>query len=345
MKSIRKNLVSVLIIILLIGIAFFANRSKPKVYETGNRLVMGTVARITAVSDNSDVGKDELEKAFWELEKVNKLMSDYDGDSEIGRVNKYAFQKAVAVSDETFKVLQAAVSFSEKTGGAFDITVGPLVDLWREAQDSNSIPAERQLQEAKERVGYEKLVLDPDGNKVKFKVKGMRVDLGGIAKGYAIDRAVSVLKEEGFAGGMVDVGGDIKCFGMSSAGKKHWTIGIQDPGSGEGVEEGKLLMKLNLKDKAIATSGDYRRFVVVKGQKYSHIIDSSGGKGSNKLPSVSVIAEDAVTADALATAVSVKGGEKGLELIEGISGVEAILITNTGSIKKTSQFSKMNISN
>ena len=193
----------------------------------------------------------------------------------------------------------------------------------------NSVPSDAELAEARSRVGYDKLILDSNEMTVRFAAEGMRLDLGGIAKGYAIDRAVEAMQEGGAMGGMVDIGGDIRCFGAPPEGKERWRIGLQDSRAVGGEPgQGQILMVLELTDAAVATSGDYQRFVVIGGQRYSHIIDAKSGYGGGELTSVTIIAKDAIEADALATAVSVMGVENGLALVEQTEQAEAILVTS-----------------
>ena len=297
--------------------------------DSGRRMVMGTFARVIGVAADSGTAKRSIEAAFAEITKVDELMSDYKDDSEISQVNREGFKRAVEVSEPTYEVLQKAVEFSKLTGGAFDITVGPLVDLWRSAEEANSVPTDAELAEARSRVGYDKLILDGNEMTVRFAVEGMRLDLGGIAKGYAIDRAVEAMRKEGALGGMVDIGGDIQCFGAPPEGKDRWRIGLQDSRAvGGDTEQGQILMVLELTDAAVATSGDYQRFVFIEGERYSHIIDTETGYGSDELTSVTIIGKSAIDADLLATAVSVMGVENGLALVEQREQAEAILVTS-----------------
>jgi len=192
-------------------------------------------------------------------------------------------------------------------------------------------PTDKELDEARSKVGYEKITLDANELTVRFAVEGMKLDLGGIAKGYAIDKSVEALRAGGAVGGMVDIGGDICCFG-SPEGRTHWRIGVQDPTMPDrNMTTAETLMVIELKTAAdstvaIATSGNYQRFEVIDGKQHSHIIDTRSGQSSDKLASVTIIAPNATIADAIATAVSVLGAEKGLELIERTPEVEAILI-------------------
>jgi thiamine biosynthesis lipoprotein len=255
-------------------------------------------------------------------------MSGHKEDSQISRINRDAHKGPVSVSRQTFEVLQKAIEFSELSNGAFDITVGPLEELWRSAAEANSVPGDDDLARACSKVGHEKLILDVNEMTVRFAVDGMKLDVGGIAKGYAIDSAVEAMQRFEIIGGMVDVGGDIRCFGAPPKGRNIWQIGLQDPTETETiVGGGRYLLVLKLTNSAVVTSGDYRRFTQVGGKKYSHIIDTKTGYGSDELSSVTVICPKAVDADALATAVSVMGEEKGIELIETLEDTEAILIS------------------
>jgi thiamine biosynthesis lipoprotein len=255
-------------------------------------------------------------------------MSDYKNDSEISRVNSQAYEKAVKLSESTYEVLQRSIEFSKMTDGAFDVTIGPLVSLFRKAKESKVAPTEQQIAQAKSKVGFEKLKLDNENRTVRFSEKGMLLDLGGIAKGYAIDKAIEAARRCGAIGAMIDIGGDVRCFGLPPKGRDHWLIGLQDPNSAiEGMEGGGLRLVLKATNEAIATSGDYQQFVIIEGKRYSHIMDRRTGKSAESLSSVTIITDDATDADALATSVSVMGGEKGLALIEKLPNTEAILIS------------------
>jgi thiamine biosynthesis lipoprotein len=297
--------------------------------DSGKRVVMGTLARVIAVAPNPQTAENCIEAALGLITEVDELMSDYKDDSEISEINRDGYKEAVKVSASTYEVLQKAIEFSKLTAGAFDVTVGPLVDLWRSAQLADVLPTEAELQNARSKVGCDKLILDANQMTVRFAAEGMRLDLGGIAKGYAIDRAVEAMQTGGCIGGMVEIGGDIRCFGAPPQGKDRWRIGLQDSRQvNYGVSDPKLLLVLALADAAVTTSGDYQRFVVIDGKRYSHIIDANTGYCAGEFSSVTIIGKAALEADILATAVSVVGVEKGLALIEQTEQTEAILITS-----------------
>ena len=307
--------------------------------DSGYRLVMGTFAHLKAIAKDNRTAKKCLDTAFAELKKVDDLRSDYKSDSEVSEVNRDAFKRAVKVSKSTFEVLQKSAEFSRLSEGAFDITIAPLTELCRTAAESDSVPTDAELEQARSKVGYEKLILDANEMTVRFAVEGMKLDLGGIAKGYSIDKAIEAMRVAGAVGGMVDVGGDIRCFGLPPKGKKTWRIGLQNPAEPDSDEEtlagvsDQVLMVLKLTNAAIATSGGYRRFFLIEGKKYSHIINPDTATSAEGLSSVTIISKNAIDADALATSVSVMGTEKGLALIEKISNTEAILITPSPNYK------------
>jgi len=311
------------------GVYFFIWPTKQVEADSGHRVVMGTFARIVAIAANSSAANKCIQAGFEQLESIDNQMSGYKTDSELTRLNTAAYERPVQVSPPLFEVLQSSIAFSRKTEGAFDITVGPLVDLYHSAADEKVAPSPEQIEQAKEKVGFEKLKLDEQNKTVKFTVNGMKLDLGGIAKGYAIDKAVEAMQNCGALGGIVDVGGDIRCFGAPPRDKNTWLVGLQDPTETEvAIGTGKLLLTLKVSDAAVTTSGDYRRFVLIDGKKYSHIMNRDTGSSADGLSSVTIISKNATEADALATAVSVMGQEKGLALIEKIPQTEAILISS-----------------
>jgi thiamine biosynthesis lipoprotein len=320
---------------LLAAMYLLASRRKAVELDSGHQLVMGTFARVVAVAADSDTAKKCIQAALKEIGKVDELMSDYRDDSEIGRVNREGFNRAVPVSEPTFEVLQRSIEFSQLTAGAFDITVGPLVDLWRSAEKKGTTPTEEEIAQARAKVGFEKLKLDETNKTVRFAMAGMRLDLGGIAKGYAVDKAIEAMQKAGAIGGMVDVGGDIRCFGKPPRGKKQWRIGLEDPNLTKDKSESGLLLILKLDSAAVATSGDYQQFALIEGKRYSHILDRRSGTSAQGPASVTILTDNATDADALATAVSVMGAEKGLALIKTIRGTEAILVTSQPEFRLT----------
>ncbi|OQY04897.1 MAG: hypothetical protein B6I25_06370 [Planctomycetales bacterium 4572_13] len=310
------------IAITVIGTLFwFSQKNRTVTIDGGFQMTMGTVAHIIVVSENQQQAHRAINAAVDEIYHIEELMSDYDPNSQLSKVNLQAFDHPVSVDVELFEVLTTAKMYSRMSNGAFDITIGPVVQLWRKAKADGVAPTAEALQKAKGCVGYQKLILNAEKQTVRFAKDGMFLDLGGIAKGYAIDKAIEILQDAGVKGAMVDIGGDLRCFGTPANGKKHWLIGLQDP-----VRDGHILLTLNMDDRAVATSGDYRRFIIIDEQKHSHIVNPTTANSASDLSSVTLIAPTATTADALATAVTILGNEKGIDLINKTKTAEAILI-------------------
>ena len=328
MNRTARGIVVAVVCLLLAGALYVALRTPQMVeVDSGYKVVMGTFSRVVAIARSEKVARACIAAAFEEQERVNELMSYHNPDSELNAVNREAYHRPVEVDEATFAVLERALHFSELSGGAFDVTIGALGELWRRAAATDAVPTEAEIAEARSRVGYDKLQLDPNARTVRFAAEGMKIDLGGIAKGFAIDKAVEAMKAAGAIGGMIDIGGDIRCFGRPPKGQQSWRVGLQDPNvAPDDMTAGKPLFVLKVMDRAVTTSGDYRRFATVKGRRQSHIMDTRSGRGADALASVTIIAPDATSADALATAVSVLGLDKGLALIEQVPDTEAILI-------------------
>ena len=320
-------------LIVIVGIAIVHKKASSLVdVDSGQRVIMGTFVRIIAVAQNETIAHKSIDAGFEKFKMVDDLMSTYKGQSEISKVNNKAFQNPVKISPPFMDVLLKSIEYSKLTEGAFDVTVGPIVKLWRDAEKADKLPTAQQIAQTKAKVGYEKLIIDPNNMTVKFTAEGMKIDLGAIAKGYAIDQAIEAMQAVGAVGAMVDAGGDIMCWGEPQPGKDKWVVGLQNPTKADQVGlMASVMLVLKLDNMAVATSGDYQRFEMIEGKKYSHIIDRNKAAASEGLTSVTVICEKAVDADALATSVSVLGVEKGLKLIESRDSTEAILIESTSS--------------
>lgn len=334
----NKAFIAFTVVVILLFAILKMRTGEGAYFNSGYRPVMGTFANVISIAPDFATAQEAVERAFDEFKKIEKLMSYHKSDSELSRINQNAYRQDLKVSDVTLDVIKKAIQFSELTDGAFDITVAPLVELYKKAEDINSIPQMQEIEDARSKIGFQKLFLDAEKKTIRFSVEGMKIDLGGIAKGYAIDSAVREMKRTGATGGMVDIGGDIRVFGEAPGSREYWRIGLQDPNIGKyDLSEDKYVLVLKVNNLAVATSGDYRRFYLVGGREFSHIFDTRIGMSSNELGSVSVIADTALAADALATAVSVMGREKGLQLIEELVDTEAVLLpSDNKKIIKTS---------
>jgi len=290
-----------------------------------SRFFMGTVVQIKVSIDpakrGQTIAKDAINKAFDEIKRVEDIYSVYKDTSEISRINRLRKDERLQITDGVFNLIHKTLDYSERTEGAFDITVKPLVDLWGKAGKANKLPDEYELKSVLERVGYKDIALDEVSRTIQFKKEGMSIDLGGAAKGYATDRAVRILEENGIDNALVNSGGDMYCLGKRTA-HELWKVGVQHP-----RDRNRLFLEIRLKDKAIDTSGDYEIYFVIDGKRYSHIIDPRTGYpiGDNVV-SASVIAADSTTSDILATAMCVLG-EKGFDMIKrGSGGIDAVLV-------------------
>lgn len=281
---------------------------------------MGVPWTITLYVSSEAAGREAAAAAFAEVERLEGILSDYDETSELSRLSAAAPTAApVAVSDDLWRVLARSVAIRDATGGAFDPTVGPLTTLWRQARRSGELPRPDKLATARAAVGPEKLVLDSERRAVTLEAPGMRIDLGGIGMGYAIDRTLDLLRGRGITAAMIDASGDIGVSGPPP-GSPGWRVEVAplDP-TATGAERQTLL----LVDAAVTTSGDARQGVEIDGIRYSHIVDPRSGIGVVGPTAVTVIANDCTTADAIATAASVLGPEKGLRAVAAEPGAAA----------------------
>ncbi len=264
-----------------------------------------------------------MDAAFAAISQVNNLMSLHLRRSEVSQLNRSAGSEC-HISRQTSSVLSQALEVSEMTSGAFDVTAGPLIRLWKEGIETRRLPGGEQIAAAKKLVGYRRLTLGP--NSAKLAAPGMSVDLGGIAKGYAVDKAVGALRASGIKSALVDAGGDGYALGKQPDGRP-WRIAVQDPNRRPGGQLPELLL---LSDTAYATSGDYQQYVEIDGLRYAHIIDPRTGQPARVAASVTVIAPNCTTADALATAISVLGPDEGIKLVNTLNEVECMIISRDG---------------
>jgi FAD:protein FMN transferase len=292
------------------------------------KTMLNTNVTITVYAKDKDSGKEAIDKAYAKIQSLEEAISRHLPESDISRVNRDAGDKPVQVSPETFDLIQRNKEFGALTEGAFDITVTPLIQLWQAAGRKGVLPRDEERAAARALVGYDKLLLDPANRTVKFAKKGMAIDLGGNGKGYAADLAAKVLKAEGITSALVACGGDMAAVGRKPNGQK-WQIGIQDPTKPESPLNTIQGWNLELENESVSTSGNYQRFVVIQGQRYSHILDPSTGMPADAVPSVTVIAANTTLTDTLDTAFSVLGIEKSMKLAEKLKaqGVETMMVT------------------
>ncbi len=300
---------------------------------------MGLPFRVVLYAADKWTAEAAARVAFDRIQQLNIIMSDYEDDSELSRLSRTAGSgEAVKVSNELWFVLRRAQKLAERTDGAFDVTVGPVVSLWRKARREKKLPDAARLTQALQAVGYEKLRLDSSRHTVQLLVRGMRLDLGAIAKGYAADEALKILRRRGITRALVAGGGDM-ALGDPPPGKKGWRIEIA-PLDATNAPPARFVLLANA---GLATSGDLFQRVEIDGRRYSHIVDPRTGIGLTDHSLVTVIAPDGITADSLATAVSVLGPEKGKKLIENTKGAAVQIVRQPGEkieITESSRFKK-----
>jgi len=293
----RRYLVAALLIGWTITIAYFfiqKNNSDKRLYRE-KRVLMGTFVEVVSPR------KEAIKIAFDEIARIEKLLSKYNPESEVYRLNKTGTLK---VSPETFYIIQRSKEFYYLSEGAFDITIAPIMDLWGFTKGDYNTPSETKIKNALKLVGSDKIILHQSSFVIQFIAPGIKIDLGAIAKGYAIDCAVKKVRAYGIKDFLINAGGQVYCSGERFG--KPWVVAIKNPRANE------LASYLELKNKAISTSGDYEQYFFKNKKRYAHIINpKTGYPAENSIASVTVIAEDGLTADALSTSIFILGKEKG----------------------------------
>ena len=308
-------------LVLLILMVFMESTSAGWLHEDAD--IMGTRISVELFHADSDTARQGVETVLQEMRRIDAGMSPYIETSELARLNVSAQRRPFKTSKELFSLVQRSLDFSELTGGAFDITfasVGFLYDYRNKIR-----PGETQRERAADLINYRKLALDRHSGTIAFSGHGVRIDLGGIAKGYAVDRCISLLQKLGISQALVTAGGDSRMIGDRWG--RPWSIGVRDPRN-----EDKLTAVIPLQDVAVSTSGDYQRYFEEDGIRYHHIINPRSGDSARALRSVTIIGPDATTTDALSTSVFVMGRESGLELINRMPDIDAILVDQKGQL-------------
>lgn len=283
---------------------------------------MGVQWRIVLYATDKPIANNASQIAFRRVKELNKVLSDYDPHSELNQLCQLSGPgKPVKVSPDLFKVLKKSQALSRETDGAFDVTISPVVRLWRRARRRKQMPDSERLQTARDLVGSQWMRLSELNQTVELLKPGMRLDLGGIAKGYAADVALHILKAHGIDRVMIDASGDL-ALGDPPPGSCGWKIGI----SSSDAPGAKIDRYLQLKNCAVATSGDALQHVVIDGTRYSHIVNPHTGLGLTDQSRVTVIAPDGMTADSLASAISVLGPEKGIALLSQKPGTACLIL-------------------
>jgi thiamine biosynthesis lipoprotein len=290
-------------------------------------LAMGSELKLTAWTSDEPIANAAFDAVFAEFDRLDRLMSVWKPESDIVRLNAAAGQHAVPVSPEVMAALQAAHQVSDWTGGKFDVTFGALSDLWKFDHDQDDrIPDHHEVKRRLPLVNYQALVLDDKAGTAFLTRTGMRAHLGGIGKGFAVQRAVAILRQHGLRNFMIQAGGDLYVGGRR--GDRPWRLGINDPRGPGGQSFGTV----ELSDATFSTSGDYERFFMKDGVRYHHILDPDTGEPARLCRSVTIVASDPLLADGLSTGVFVAGPETGMALIERLPGVEGVIVTAANQV-------------
>ena len=288
---------------------------------------MGSEVRVTVWTSNEAAAHTSMTTVFAEFDRLDALLSVWKPGSDVLRLNAAAGRAPVAVSSETREVLQHAQQTSEWTNGKFDVTFGALADVWKFDHDQdNRVPATAEIAARLPLIDYTAINIDEAAGTAYISRPGMRIHLGGIGKGYAVDRAAALLRREGFPNFMIQAGGDLYAAGLVEGGP--WLLGVHDP-RGRATEgaPNDSFATIDLSDATLSTSGDYERFFIKDGQRYHHLLDPDTGQPARGCVSVTIVAKTATMADALSTGVFILGPEKGLALVERLQDVEAVIVT------------------
>ncbi|MBW2975788.1 FAD:protein FMN transferase [Candidatus Woesearchaeota archaeon] len=314
--------ITILLLLLVLLTACATSRKTEQTKE-----LMGTVVTITIYHEDMQTAENAIEDAFTEMERVEGLLSSTENTSQLYILNKYG--EVGLASPELIYVLSKSLKYGDISEGAFDVTVQPILDLYTHTfTDLGRAPAEQEIKEKLGLVSYEDVFIKK--RHIGFTKPGMKITLGGIAKGYIIDRAISVLEEHNISHAIVNAGGDIRVLG--NKGRNDWQIALQNP-----RKKSEHITVISLNNNAVATSGDYERFFDPD-KKFHHIVDPRTGYSATELISVTIITGNAIDADALSTAVFVLGKARGMGLIESLDNVEGLIITSDKEILKSSGF-------
>jgi len=326
-KSNSKAGASFLFSIMLVSTAFLtgcgnAEKGNPEAGPTVHVQypVMGTTAEIKLYG-NPESAKSAADAIRDEFSAVEKACNRFDDDSELSKLNDSAAAEPFRCGDLLWEVLIESKRFYEMTDGSFDVTVTPLMELWGFYRKRNSLPSADEISEAKKHVGLDKVIFDTVKHTLKFSDPGIKMDLGGIAKGYAVDRAASAAVEKGISCGTINLGGNIRCLRNPPPGKTKYTVGIRDPFNKDVVSG-----TIQVADTSIATSGNYEKYVTVGGVKYTHIMDPGTGSPVHGMIAVTVVTPKGVDSDALSTSVFIKGEDFARKACSRIKGTSILII-------------------
>jgi thiamine biosynthesis lipoprotein len=288
--------------------------------------LMGSTFEITVVDDDAIRANKNIDAAVAEIKRIERLISSWDMASQTSEINKNAGVKAIRVKKELFQLIERAKSISKLTDGAFDISYASMDRIWKFDKSMEQMPSDKEIKLSVAKVGAKSIELDAKNKTIFLKKEGMKIGFGAIGKGYAADKAKTLLQERGVSAGIINASGDMNAWGSQPDGTP-WRVAIRNP-----MNKNKVFALMPLQNKAVVTSGNYEKYVCFNGVRYAHIIDPRTGYPATELISVTVFAPKAEIADALATAVFVMGKEAGIDRINQLPNIDCILIDHKGII-------------
>jgi thiamine biosynthesis lipoprotein len=298
-----------------------------RIYKT-SRVLMGTFVEVT-ISGQGENAPRAAEAIFEEIKRIENLTS-FHKNSNLTEINAASGQGPFKADPELLKLITMSFQFAEKSGGAFDPTIGPVCKLWQFSGGGEPrLPEKAEIQDGLARVGWNRVKIDAEEGTITLPESGMALDLGGIAKGYTLDKAADVIRKLRIASALVNIGGDVLVIGEREPGKL-WRIGVQDPRDPNGI-----IAVAGLKDKVIVTSGDYERYFIQNDKRYHHLLDPSTGYPADKLRSVTVVGSYGTTAEAVSVSMFVMGAQHGLKYLQSFPGMEGFVVDSTGKIFAT----------
>lgn len=328
----RKKILGIIMIIILIFNITGCSKQSTKESEqikqnqiSRTEIFMGTVVKVTMYDSTNE---EILDKVFDRVIEIENLVSINKEGTELDELNNNAGIKPVKLSDTSYDIIEKGIEYSKMSQGGYDLTIGPLVKLWSIGLPEENVPDDKKIKETIKHIDYSKVQLNPQTKEVLLLEEGMKIDLGSIAKGYAADEIVKILKEEGVTQAIVDLGGNIYAMGLKD-GNKNWKIGIQNPFD----NRGNIVGSIEVSNKSVVTSGVYERFLEKDGKKYHHILNpKTGYPYDSDIVGVSIIADESIDADAISTLVFTKGIEKGIEFVEQLDSIDAIFINDKNEV-------------
>jgi FAD:protein FMN transferase len=340
--SVKKNILFfiIIIVVLFAFIILYDRKNSSAISDGGNAYIetpayrtypmMGTWAEISLYGNTEEVNKafDRIQKVFND---VNNTCSRFKKDSELSQLNRTASEKPFKCDDMLWDILIKSKLFYEMSSGSFDITVPPLMELWGFYRKQNKIPSALEIKQVLKKVGLSKVVFNKRDHSVFFKTTGMKIDLGGIAKGYAVDLAYESVRSLNIKAGVINLGGNIRTFSSPPPGRKSYLIGVRDPFARNKIMNGTM----KVLGKSLATSGDYEQYVIIDGERFTHIIDPRTGYPVKDMAADTIICKNALWADALSTSVFLNGEQFAQKIHEAFPEISILVVRGNKDVPST----------